>query len=387
MRIFLICLQSQIQHPVPAYKFWESYFKNGLEEAGHEWIEAPDVDWAEALVYTDEESLAKWRDRTWSKTISFIKQQHQIKPIDLCLSYLFPKQVEPSAVQAIQTLGIPCVNFFCDNVREFIRIPQEFYCFNLHWVPEFKALKKYQQAKLNYIHAAMPMWIPPNQRSCNHPDNYGVSFIGTRDVLRENLFAQVIKQGIAIELRGTGWDKSELQNFNFTASRKSLWKTLLNQKDFIAKSGIQAYLWKASYQRQPKIPDSFFEDYVRKKPNAIEYTFITQQSLVTLGVNRYPSYRYPLSHPDTYSRLRDLEAPMLGACYLTEWTEGLDQLYDLGEEIETYRTPEEMAEKTRQLLGNSEKRQKMRCAGQKRALSEHTVPQSLAKVAYALDLK
>ena len=33
---------------------------------------------------------------------------------------------------------------------------------------------------------------------------------------------------------------------------------------------------------------------------------------------------------------------MLGACYLTEWTAGLEHMYELGKEIETYRTPEEL---------------------------------------------
>jgi spore maturation protein CgeB len=106
-----------------------------------------------------------------------------------------------------------------------------------------------------------------------------------------------------------------------------------------------------------------------------------------LGVNRYDSYAYPFSKPDTYSRLRDIEAPMMGACYLTEWAEGLDQLYDLGEEIETYRTAEEMVEKIRELTANPEKRKRMRCYGQKRALSEHTVAKSLDKISAALNLK
>lgn len=130
-------------------------------------------------------SIKEWRDRTWSRTISYLKQQHRVNPIDLFLSYLFPQQVDPGAVQEIQDLGIPCVNFFCDNVREFTQIPHEFHCFDLHWVPEFKALSMYQQAGLNYVHAPMPVWIPPDQQTCEHPENYGISFIGSRDVQRE----------------------------------------------------------------------------------------------------------------------------------------------------------------------------------------------------------
>lgn len=384
MQIFLSCLQSKKHHSVPAYGFWETYFKQGIAEAGYAWREGEEIDWAEGMVYNGDE-LQVWRERTWSQALIYIKQQHKLKPIDFFLSYLFPKQVEPNAIKEIQALGIPCVNFFCDNVREYIAVPKPFYCFDLHWVPEFKALKMYCQAGLNYIHAPMPAWVPPEQRTCQHPENYGVSFIGSRDVQREHLFARVLQTKTAIEIRGAGWNLEE--NVGAVASQeKSIWNTLVNQIDTLTRHGVRSPLWKMTYKLQPSISNSLFEPYVRPKPSDLEYGKITQQSIVTLGVNRYPSYVHPFSQPNTYSRLRDLEAPMMGACYLTEWTEGLDLLYDLGEEIETYRTPEEMAEKIEQLIDNPEKRMKMRYLGQKRALSEHTIAKSLTKVTRALGL-
>ena len=384
MRIFLSCQQSIRQHAVPGYQFWETYFKQGIEEAGHEWVEAEGVDWVEGRIYS-EEAWEEWRDRTWGHTISYIKQQHQVKPIALFLGYLFPEQVEPGALQEIQALGIPCVNFFCDNVREFARVPKEFYYFDFHWVPEFKAIKMYREAGLNYIQAPMPVLIPLTQRTCEHPENHGVSFIGSRDVQRENLFAQALKLGVSLEIRGAGWDQ-DVPVYLDSVTRSKLWNTVMNQVDFVAKNGIYACFWKASYKLHQKIPNSLFQEYVLDKPNAVEYVTITQQSLITLGVSRYPSYRYPFSHPNTYSRLRDLEAPMMGACYLTEWTEGLEQLYDLGEEIETYRTAEEMVEKIRELEAKPEKRKTMRCQAQKRALAEHTVAKSIANISAALGL-
>ncbi|HEY9692535.1 MAG TPA: glycosyltransferase [Oculatellaceae cyanobacterium] len=389
MRILLSCQQATRKHPVPAYDFWENYLKKGIEEAGHEWVEVPGVDWAEGLVYledSDREALKAWRDRTWNQTVSYIKQQHQNKQFDFFLSYLFPKQVEPTAVEEIKSLGIPCVNFFCDNVREFKRVAKEFYCFDLHWVPEFKALPMYKQAKLNYIFAPMPLWIPTHQRTCEHSENYGVSFIGSRDVQREALFAQVIKYGLNVEIRGAAWSSSD-SVINNVKSAKSLGTTVLNQWRFFNKMGFQPFIRKITEKYQPKIAPNTFDKYVREKPNAEKYVEITQQSIITLGVNRYPSYRYPFNKPDTYSRLRDLEAPMMGACYLTEWTEGLDQLYELGEEIETYRTAQEMVEKIQQLKVDSDQRKKMRCQGQKRALAEHTIPQSLAKITNYLGIK
>lgn len=385
MRIFLSCLQSPCKHTIPAYQFWENYFKRGLEESGHEWIEAQEVDWAEGLIYCDEKDLSYWRDRTWNLTLDFIKRQHRMKPIDLFLSYLFPKQVEPSVIKDIQSLGIPCVNFFCDNVREFTRIPKSFYCFNLHWVPEFKALKMYQQEGLKYVYAPMPVWIPLDQRHSDHPEHYGLSFIGSRDIQREVLLAQAIQSHIPIEIRGAGWiDNSSKSLININKSR-SLWQTSVNQWNFINSQGILAWLRKIQSKSLPRVNDSIFANYVRQQPSHQEYNTIIQQSAITLGINRYPSYRYPFTRPNTYSRMRDIEAPMMGACYLTEWTEGLDDLYELGEEIETYRSSEELVEKIQHLISSSALRNSLRFKGQKRALSEHSITKSIDKIWQAIN--
>nr|WP_199141654.1 glycosyltransferase [Pedobacter sp. ASV12] len=117
------------------------------------------------------------------------------------------------------------------------------------------------------------------------------------------------------------------------------------------------------------------------------YIKITKESMVTLGVSRYPSFRHSLTKPDTYSRLRDIEAPMLGACYLTEYTAGLEELYDLGSEIETYSNVEEMAQKIEKLQKDKQLRLQLRNMGQKRALSEHSIANSLAKIKLQLNIK
>ena len=385
MQIFLSCQQALQKHNVPAYSFWETYFKNGIEEAKHEWIEANEVDWAKGLVYFNEDDLKKWRDRTWNLTLSAIKRQHQIKPIDLFLSYLFPKQVEPSIIQDIQALGIPCVNFFCDNVRNFKQIPKEFHCFDLHWVPEFKALKMYQQAGLNYIYAPMPVWIAPEYRHSNHPENYEISFIGSRDIQRERLFAEAIKSGINLEIRGAGWISNYTENIQGCPKlSQNILQKINNQKQIIGNDGLMFWLRKIESKFVTKIPDEVFISSVKEKPNFDEYIKITQQSQITLGVNRYPSFHYPFNQPDTYSRMRDIEAPMLGACYLTEWTEGLEDLYELGEEIETYTSVEEMKEKIHYLIASSQKRRTMRAKAQIKALEKHNILSSLDKVIRSL---
>jgi spore maturation protein CgeB len=102
--------------------------------------------------------------------------------------------------------------------------------------------------------------------------------------------------------------------------------------------------------------------------------------MVAIGVNRVPTANRSLHRPLVYSRLRDLEAPMLGACYLTEWTEGLEHMYELGKEIETYRTAEELTIKLRELCQDHVRRGAMRERAQRRALSDHSVERSIARI-------
>ena len=77
---------------------------------------------------------------------------------------------------------------------------------------------------------------------------------------------------------------------------------------------------------------------------------------------------------------------MLGACYLTEWTEGLDTLYEPGTEIETYRDAAELAAKAQALLADPARRRRMRAAAQRRALSDHSIGRSLARITAQLGL-
>lgn len=126
-----------------------------------------------------------------------------------------------------------------------------------------------------------------------------------------------------------------------------------------------------------RVPDEVLSPFVKSRPSAKEYVEIIQQSQVALGINRYPSFRYSFDFPDTYSRARGIEAPMMRACYLTEWTEGLEDLYDLEKDIATYRSVEEMREKINILQSDDSLRKRMRLCAQKHALSAHTFEKSL----------
>ncbi|XHR93519.1 glycosyltransferase [Mucilaginibacter sp. UC70_90] len=383
MRILLSFLQDKVSkpHPVPSYRFWQHYIKNGIAEAGMSYIEVPEVDWAEGLVYEEGSvALQNWQERSWQATINYIKANRQ--NIDIFLSYLYPKQIPAEAIEQIRKMGIPCVNFYCDSVREFKAVPAKFRIFDLIWVPEHEALSMYRKARVKHINLPMPMWVEPQlrYRTLLH-EIPGVSFIGSKDILRENLLGQAIQKGLPISVRGAGW---LAQSAAPVFVPGSAYQKLINQVNFVKQQGFSGLAIKGLRQltKFPVIPVA--DDHIFPSPDFDEYINITQSSMVTLGINRVPTFKRTHNKPLTYSRLRDIEAPMLGACYLTEYCEGIDQLYDTDNEINVYHTVDELVQKATELLNNKETRDKLRINGQQRVLNDHAIPSSLKKIKKAI---
>lgn len=389
LRIALSCQQDLggSPHPVPAYRFWRNYFADALAEGGHELLEVPDCDWSAGLLPLSTDALRVWRETTWETALTYIRREHAHRPVDIFLSYLYPCQVHRGALAELRDLGIPSVNFFCDNVREFRRIPEVFRCFDLHWVPEWKALPIYRQDHLAAIHAPMPCWVPPRWRTSADFETLPPTFIGTRDEQRERLFAEAISRGLTLDLRGHGWKSLPTISATPPPRAKSFQELVNRQLAFGKQHGVVALARKTwnGFRHAPRL--SFdFSPYAKSSPSGEAYWSMLRESSVCLGVNRYPTPRRASDRPDTYSRLRDIEAPMAGACYLTEWTEGLDHLYDLGREIETYRTPDELVEKTQMLVADAGQRSRLRLGGQRRSLSEHTILRTISKIAVRFGL-
>ena len=362
---------------MPAYDFWEHYIKNGISEAGYQWTECPDADWALALVPQSKDGFLNWKQDTWGKTVDWLKK----KPADIFLSYLSPLQIDETAIKEIQKMGIPCVNFFCDHIRDFKRVPSEFEVFDLNWVPEYKAVNWYKKAGYPYINLPMPMWIEPQYRVLKEEKNDQVTFIGSMDIQRMLLFEQVLEQapGLPLAIYGAGWLEPEITLHPVTADY-TLDKKIMFNLNAIKQLGIIPYLRKIKHRNSNSVLSNALIAKIHASPTFEQYNALTAESMITLGINRYPSFHFPLYKPDTYSRLRDIEAPMLGACYLTEWTAGIGELYDIENEIVVYRNAGELAAKTRELRADINKRKMLRFNGRKRALNEHQISISLNKI-------
>ena len=360
-------------------------FRSAFAEVGHTCLEAPGCDWAEGLLNRPADDHLAWRQRTWECALRWLSAEHRKQPIDLFIAYLYPGQIDTSALSQVRDLGIPCVNFFCDNVRLFRSVPSEFRGFDLHWVPEVKGCDLYTRARLPHLFAPMPCWVDPRLRSLPQHESLPPAFVGTRDEQRERLFSEAIKLGLSIQLRGRGWIGTP--GSENAPPRGGGAGIIANQVEFIRSHGLRAFMRKIGSMASKARPVEFdFSPWAGSACDGESYWQVLRESVVCVGVNRYPSFRFPADRPDTYSRLRDLEAPMVGSAYLTEAAPELPLLYEVGEEVEVYSSPAELVDKARDLVGDREKRLRMRTRAQRRALADHSIERTISRIGEHLGL-
>jgi Glycosyl transferases group 1 len=357
----------------------------GIREGGHETVEVPHVDWAEGLVYPCGNELSDWRARTWETVEAFVRRERAKAGIDAFIGYLYPQQIEVGAIRELQRSGIPCVNFFCDNVREFASVPAEYAPFSLHWVPEFEALSMYRQASFPHIHAAMPCWIAPEFRAMPIRETEPPTFLGSADELRRDLLGRALQLGADFVVRGPAWPGGPSGGSGKRRGR-SISDVFRNQIALARRHGVTALLTKLHDRVRPLRPPAIEHSHVGAALYGENYMRVTREATVAIGVSRVASPRRSVHRPVCYSRLRDIEAPMLGACYLTEWTQGLGRMYQLGAEVETYRTAEELADKLRMLRMDPGRRAVMRVRAQRRALADHSVAPTIRRIKKHLGL-
>ncbi len=89
----------------------------------------------------------------------------------------------------------------------------------------------------------------------------------------------------------------------------------------------------------------------------------------------------------THLRLREFEAPMSGALYITEQQDELAEYFHVGQEVLAYTDREDLLDQVRYYLGHPEQAERVRRAGHRRALRDHTWQHRFAELFDALGLR
>lgn len=329
----------------------------------------------------------KYREQLTSKILDNVKKQHQKNGIDLFFCYLYPFQFTTDLFKELNKLNIPSLYFFCDNFAHPEVAAKYAPCATLNWVPEINAIQQFRQSKSNFIY--LPMAANPQY---NYPveveETFELSFFGTKTPYRRDILGHVLGKDLNLKLFGDGWFTGEKSYYQLEIEEENLLNQLpkFKFKDKVLRylrykqSGLSALTrYGLSYKRKSKEYAKLgieYEDVLQKvaciEPlDYVEANKIYSLSSVTIGINDQFN-PYLKNSLVIYTKLRDFEATMAGACYLTQKTPDNTNFFEDGKDIMTYTTADELIDKAKFLQKNEQARYKLRINARQRALSEHT---------------
>jgi hypothetical protein len=293
---------------------WEKVLPHALSVFGNVSV----FSWQSTGFFKRYQDWTKWRNRLNEQMLKTFANVCAEKPVDILIGYLSDFNTKAETLATIGGKGVILLNmnwddklYFAGSVR---RQPcsvvgiVSFFDLNLTNAPG-SCLKYFTQGGL------AKFWPEAADPEIHHPYNvpfeFDISFVGQCYGRRPYFINKLINHGIKVNCFGKGWGKGTLSN----------------------------------------------EEMIK----------IYSKSRINLG---FAGVGY--SHKLMCLKGRDFEIPMSGGLYLTQDNPELSMVYEVGKEILTYNNEQDCLAKIKWLIAHPEEAEKIRQAGRKRALTEHT---------------
>lgn len=389
MRIFIA-----VRHALDPQQFygglWSGNFYPALRSMGHELVESQ-VDLAPASRFMDvaggfTPQELELRARTTERILAELVDAHRQRPIDVFLSYFYNAHFDPSGFDCVRALGVPSINFYCNSIYQFANVAEVAAAVDVAWHAERDARAAYLEA------GARPVWVqmaadPTIYHPLDVPKRPRACFVGQNYADRADWVAALIKAGIPVDIYGPGWGGPETSPAagpanveteylgrprpvpGSAAGYAKLVRDVLTRDGVVRGSRLLAR--RLSNRQNQHDQKALFASHALGSVPFDRQLEVFARSEVCLNFSNV--WRDgPGSQLVPHVRLRDFEAPMCRTCYLTGHTDELAEFYDVGREIDTYRTTDELIDKSRFYLSNPDAAERLRDAGYRRALASHT---------------
>lgn len=391
MRIFVAVRHSL--DPAKVYgALWSGHFYPALRELGHELVESQ-VDLYPTSRFMDvasgftAEEIAM-RAATTEAILDEVRAAHRERPLDLFLSYFYNSHFDASGFDEIRRLGVPSINFYCNNIHQFDNVAEIARKADVCWYPEKHARSSYERIGANAIWVQMGA-DPSIYRPMGTTRNASACFVGQAYADRALWMAALVEAGVPVEVYGPGWGADAPAS---NAGPHGEAPVYLGRRQYRGRSVggyakvvreiletdgavggtarvARTFLTRRSYQRAAAIVAPHARGAVLPGAPLVK---VFNEHEVCLNFSNVFVDRHPGSALIPHVRLRDFEAPMCRTCYLTGYTDEITEFYDVGREVDTYRSPEELVDKTRYYLKTPDAAEQLREAGYRRALGAHT---------------
>jgi len=358
---------------------WRNNLYLPLLDAGHDVVEF-DYDLNETIQKADKSRnisfIAQNRPKVTKELLRQIKKAHEVRQIDLFFSYFYDACVLPEGIETIRSFGITTVNWYCNGSYQLHLVEEISPHYDWCLVPERFRLEDYRAIGARPIYcqeAANPKIYKPHTL----PKDFEVTFVGRASRERPEYIRCLLDQGVDVRVWGYGWDMlSQRYQSQTTNPARRLGRTA---KKFLSETD-----WKDAFRRLLNLEllistrKTVSETPVTTLPNEIIGGVLSDVEMVKMYSRSKINLGFSLCDTEDTGerilqiRLRDFEVPMSGGFYLVEYMEELEEFFEVGKEVVCYTGPEDLVEKVKYYLRNDSEREKIRRAGYRRCLQDHT---------------
>jgi hypothetical protein len=369
---------------VPRSAWVDLNLRRSLEDMGHELVRFDFPGWPDDA---DSHWAAHGKPRTNERLLEAFRAAGRV---DLFYGYFYASVVYPETIDLIRKSGVPTVNFSCNNVHQFELVRDIAPRFDVCVVPEQAAQADFQAVGARPVRIQLAA-NPRAYRPLPLPRTYDVTFVGQRYADRAELLGHLYANGVGVRAWGAGWqarkrlDVAQLKA-GLALIEDERWdgvQRLTRQRLLRGRSAKSA----ATVTDRPRADQStvdFVSSVDKRHQKQIDTSAfggprLLQRELVAMFSRSRLSLGFATagdSHRSarrlTHLRLREFEAPMSGALYLTEQQAELAEFFTPGAEVLTYTDADDLLDKARFYLAHQEVAERIRRAGFERARREHT---------------
>jgi spore maturation protein CgeB len=323
MRVLYVAMTHDYGDPARGASFEETNFRSALDGMGHDLVTFDFVA-REHAVGREAMNLE-------------LRRLAQESAPDVAFFVLFRDEIAPETIEAISA---PTVNWFADDHWRFED-------FTRHFAPSFdwavttdvESIPRYRE--LGYDRAILSQWACNRYAYDRVTDDvaHDVTFIGQPHGGREEIIATIQEAGLPIECWGYGWPNGRVDHEAMVR--------------IFASSAINLNLSNSS----------------------------TMPWTLRMRLGALVRRRRPWS-PRRRSQIkgRTFEVPGSGGFLLTEHVPHLEEYFDIGKEIATFHTTDDLITQIRYWLEHPEERAAVADAGYRRVRAEHTYDHRFAAI-------
>jgi hypothetical protein len=362
----------RIFYAVPRSAWVDLNLRRSLEDMGHELVRFDFPGWPD-------EADPEWQRTGKPRTNERLLHAVHSTRFDLFFGYFYSSVIYSETVDSLRALGVPTVNFSCNNVHQFDLVRDIAPHFDLCWVPEKAALADFESVGARAVRIQLAA-NPRVYRPLPEPRLYDVTFVGQRYADRAEFLDTLDAAGVRVHAWGAGWAPKRLDVAHAKAAL-----ALIEDERF---DGVRRLL-----RRSAGGPSNGAVQH-DTAPRAYGGPRLLQRDLVKMFSQSRLSLGFATagdSHKGekrlTHLRLREFEAPMSGALYLTEDQPELAEYFTPAQEVLTYTDRDDLLDKARYYLAHQEAAERVRRAGLRRARAEHTWQHRFTELFSVLGLK